>query len=198
MYCQSHFCLFFFLRNLTVTVLFIYGCTGSSLQSAGFSYCGAWALGLQTSVVVAPGLIAPWHVESSQSRDQTHVLCIGRQILNHWTTGEVCQSHFWKKLIILICISEITSRNDFPCSSTGKESACNARDSSSIPESGRSAGEGIGYPFQYSWASLVAQLVQNPPAMWETWVRSMSWEDPLEKGMATHSSNLAWRILLTV
>ena len=85
---------FFFLRNLIVTILFIYGCTGSLLQYAGFSYCGAWALGLQTSVVVVPGLIAPWHVESSQSRDQTHVLCIGRQILNHWTTGEVCQSHF--------------------------------------------------------------------------------------------------------
>ena len=71
-----------------MTVLFIYGCTGSSLQSAGFSYCGAWALGLQTSVVVAPGLIAPWHVESSQSRDQTHVLCIGRQILIHSATRE--------------------------------------------------------------------------------------------------------------
>ena len=103
-----------------------------------------------------------------------------------------------KKLIILICISEITSRNDFPCSSTGKESACNAGDAGSIPESGRSTGEGTGYPFQYSWASLVAQLVQNPSAVWETWVQSVSWEDHLEKGMATHSSNLAWRILLTV
>ena len=44
------------------------------------------------------------------------------------------------------------------------------------------------------WASLVAQLVKNPPAMWETWVRSLGWEDPLEKGKATHSSILAWRI----
>ena len=51
-----------------------------------------------------------------------------------------------------------------------KNSACNARDLSSIPGSGRSAGEGIGFPLQYSWASLVAQLVKNPPAMWETWV----------------------------
>ena len=59
---------------------------------------------------------------------------------------------------------------------------------------GRSAGEGIVYPLQYSWASLVAQLVKNLPAMWETWVRSLGWEDPLEKGKATHSSNLAWRI----
>ena len=58
---------------------------------------------------------------------------------------------------------------------------------------GRSAREGIGYPLQYSQASLVAQLVKNPPAMQETWVRSLDWEDPLEKGKATHSSILAWR-----
>ena len=56
------------------------------------------------------------------------------------------------------------------------------------------AGEVIGYPFQYSWASLVAQLVKNLPAMWETWVRSLGWENPLEKGKVTHSSILAWRI----
>ena len=82
----------------------------------------------------------------------------------------------------------------FPESSAFKESACNAGDPGSIPGSGRSTGGGIGYPLQYSWASLVAQLVKNPPAMWETWVRSLSWEDPLEKRMATHSSILAWRI----
>ena len=68
----------------------------------------------------------------------------------------------------------------------------------SIPGSGRSPGEGIGYPLQYSWASLVAQLVKNPPTMWETWVQSLGWEDPLEKGKATHSSILAWRIPWTV
>ena len=82
----------------------------------------------------------------------------------------------------------------FPDSSVGKESACNAGDPSSIPGSGRSSGEGTGYPLQYSWASLVAQLVKNLPAMWETWVQSLGWEDPLEEGMATHSSILAWRI----
>ena len=76
-------------------------------------------------------------------------------------------------------------------SSVGKESACNARDPSSIPGSGRSTGEGIAYPLQYSWASLVAQLVKNPPAMRKTWVQSLGWEDPLEKGKATHSSILA-------
>ena len=82
----------------------------------------------------------------------------------------------------------------FPGSSAGKESTCNAGDPDSIPGSGRSAGEGIDYPLQYSWASLVAQLVKNLPAMQETWVRSLHWEDPLEKGKATHSSILAWRI----
>ena len=86
----------------------------------------------------------------------------------------------------------------FPSSSAGKESACNAGDPGSIPGSGRSTGEGIGYPLQYSGASLVAQLVKNPPAMRETWVQSLGWEDPLEKGTATHSSILTWRIPWTV
>ena len=80
-----------------------------------------------------------------------------------------------------------------PGSSAGKESACNPGDPGSIPWLGRYAGEGIGYPLQYSWASLVAQLVKNPPAMWETWVQPLGWEDPLEKGKATHSSILAWK-----
>ena len=82
----------------------------------------------------------------------------------------------------------------FPESSAGKESACNAGVPGSISGWGRSAGEGTGYPLQYSWASLVAQLAENPPAMWETWVLSLGWEDPLEKGTATHSSILAWKI----
>ena len=62
-----------------------------------------------------------------------------------------------------------------------------------IPGSGRSTGEGKGYPLQCSRASVEAQLVKNPPAMWETWVRFLGWEAPLEKGKATHSSILAWR-----
>ena len=78
--------------------------------------------------------------------------------------------------------------------SVGKESICNAGDPGLIPGLGRSPGEGIGYPLQYSWGSLVAQMVKNPPAMQETWVGSLGWEDPLEEGMATHSSILAWRI----
>ena len=67
-----------------------------------------------------------------------------------------------------------------------------------IPGSGRPPGEVIDYPLQYSWASLVVQMAKNPPAMQETWVRSLGWEDPLEKGKATHPSILAWRIPRTV
>ena len=105
------------------------------------------------------------------------------------------------------CVRKIPWRRDrlptpvflgFPCSSAGKESARNARDLSLIPGLGRFPGEGVGYPLQYSWASLVAQLVKNLPAMWDTWVRSLGWEDPLEKGKATHSSILAYRIPWTV
>ena len=87
----------------------------------------------------------------------------------------------------------------FPESALGKESACNAGDPSLIPGWGRSTGDRIGYPLQYSWASLVAGLVKNLPAMPETWVQSnlgliLGWEDPVEKGKATHSSIVAWRV----
>ena len=82
----------------------------------------------------------------------------------------------------------------FPGSSADKESACDAGDPGSIPGLERSPGEGIGYLLQYSWDSLVAQLVKNLPAMWETWVWSLGWEDLLEEGMTTHSSILTWRI----
>ena len=80
-------------------------------------------------------------------------------------------SNFW-----IACLNE-----GFPDSSVGKESAYNAGDPDSVPGLGRSAGEGIGYPLQYSWASLVALLVKNPPAMQETQVQFLSQEDLLEK-----------------
>ena len=76
----------------------------------------------------------------------------------------------------------------------GKESACNARDLGSIPGLGRSAGAGIGYPLQHSWAFLVSQLVKKSTAMQDTWVQSLGWEDPLEKGKTMPSSILIWRI----
>ena len=83
----------------------------------------------------------------------------------------------------------------FPDSSVGKESTCNSRDPGSISESGRSPGDEIGYPLQYSWASLVAQLVKNLYAMRVTWVQSLGWGDPLEKGTTTHglqNSQVFW------
>ena len=95
-------------------------------------------------------------------------------------------------------LNNIINYQGFPDSSVGKESAWNAGDPSLIPGSGRSPGEGIGYPLQYYWASLVAQPVKNPPTVWETWVWSPGWEDPPEKGKATHSNILAWRIPWTV
>ena len=83
---------------------------------------------------------------------------------------------------------------DFPGSSPGKESICNAGDLWLIPGSGKSPGEEIGYPLQYTWASLMAQLVKSLPAVWETWVQSLAWEDPLEENTATHSDTCARRI----
>ena len=78
--------------------------------------------------------------------------------------------------------SRYNSVKGFPDSSVGKESTCNAGDPSLIPGSGRSTGEGIAYPLQYSWTSIVAQLVKNPPAMWETWIRYLGWEDSPGEG----------------
>ena len=86
----------------------------------------------------------------------------------------------------------------FPDNSVCKESSCNAGDPCWIPGSGRFAGEGIGYPLQYSWVSIVPQQIRNLSTMWKTWVQSLGWEDPLGKGKATHSSIVAWRIPWTV
>ena len=96
------------------------------------------------------------------------------------------------------CLHHAIHNQGFPDGSVGKESDCNAGDPRLIPGSGRSAGEEIGYPLQYSWASPVAQLVKNLPAIRETRVCSVSWEDPLEKGKATHSGILPCRIPWTV
>ena len=87
--------------------------------------------------------------------------------------------------------------NRLPWQLAGKKSTCNAEDPSLSPGSGRSPAEGMGYPLQYSWTFLVAQTVKNPTTMRETWIQSLGWEDPLEEGMATHPSILAWEILWT-
>ena len=109
-----------------------------------------------------------------------------------WGNSNVSVLNFFSLIITLFL------GRDFPHCSFCKEPACNAGDPGLIPGWGRSAGEGIGYPLQYSWASLVVQTVKNLPATRETWVRSLGWEDPLQKGKATHSSILAWRIPWTV
>ena len=97
---------------------------------------------------------------------------------------------FYLLIIITVIISSSTNTRSFPGSSAGKESAYNTGGPSSIPGLGRSPGERISYPFQYFWASLVVQMVKIPPAMWDIWVPSLGWEDPLEEEMATHSSIL--------
>ena len=81
-----------------------------------------------------------------------------------------------------------------PGGSAGKTTACNAGHLGSTPGSGRSPRKGIGYPLQYSQAFLLDQMVKNLLAMQETWVQSLGWEGPLEEGVATQSSILAWRI----
>ena len=93
---------------------------------------------------------------------------------------------FVSVLVRWINLGPVIQNEDFPgCSA---ESACSARNASWIPGSERSPGKGIGYPLQYSWASLMAQVVKNPgppPAVWEKWIQSLGWKDPLEEGMAT-------------
>ena len=103
--------------------------------------------------------------------------------------------HFWDKGSISCPFQSYLS---VPCSSVGKESSYNVGDLSLIPGSGRSTREGIGYPFQYFGASLVVQLVNYLPAMWKTWVQTLGWEDSLEKGKATHTNILGWRIPWTI
>ena len=130
-----------------------------------------------------------WHLEPRRpGADRT-------SLWNPEDRGYFHVQGWWKQTQELdkLCFSR-----GFPGISAGKESTCNAGDPGLIPGSGRSAGEGNGYPLQYSWASLVAQLVKNLPTVRETWVWSLAWEDLLEKGMATHSSFLAWRVSWTV
>ena len=115
----------------------------------------------------------------------------GRNIMNRFRFGCCLTKNLLKKWLNMdrFNLLSVMVSKGFPDSSVGKESFCNAGDRSLIPGSGRSAGEGIGYSLQYSWASLVAL-----PAMWKTWVRSLGWEGLLEKGKATHSNILAWRL----
>ena len=113
-------------------------------------------------------------------RDHPHLVITYSQDLERVCSEHACIRYsFLNILLRLHLIAQLVN-----------ETACNAGDPGLIPGSGRSAGEGIGYSLQDSWASLMAQLVKNLPAVRETWVRSLGWEDPLEKEKATHSSIL--------
>ena len=118
-----------------------------------------------------------------------------RYILVYWFFLLVIDIDFlFTNADVLSYFTKLIHHRSFTNSPAGKEPACNAGDPGLIPGSERSIAEGIDYPLQYSWASLVAHLAKNLPAMWVTWVWSLGWEDPLEEGMAPHSSILAWRI----
>ena len=104
-----------------------------------------------------------------------------------WNRNDLCTNLIYSLQTLL----------GFSGSSAAKNSARNTADPSSILGLRKSPGEGIGYPLQYSWVSLVAQMVNNLPAMRDTWVWSLGWEDTLEEGMTTHSSILAWTIQWT-
>ena len=114
-----------------------------------------------------PLLTFNWRIGSSAGKESASLQC-KRSQFDPWV-WKIC----WRRNRLPTPVF-----SDFSCGSHGKESTCNAGDPGLIPGSGRSTGEGIGYPLQYSWASLVAQLVKNLPAMWETWVWSLGWKDP--------------------
>ena len=149
-----------------------------------------------SSVATVCYLIIRWDLVSPHS--VAYLNSSSEQICSlFWATvrDKVCLMWWFIFIIVLETSMWIAG---FPHSSVGKQSACHVGDPSSIPRLGRFTGEGIGYSLQYSWASFVVQLVKNLPAMLETWLWSLGWEDHLEKGKATHSSILAWRISWTV
>ena len=103
------------------------------------------------------------------------------EVFEHQSSSNIKRSwrQTWELSLHLSLVARKHVLRGFPSSSAGKESPHNAGNPSSIPGLGRATGEGIGYLLQDSWASLVASLVKNPPAMRETWVQSLGWEDPL-------------------
>ena len=129
----------------------------------------------------------PWPPRSQKT--PRALLLLPSQRLHPWWAASVLHREFFKRAVLIL---------GFPGGSDHKESACSDEDPGLIPGLGRSLGERKGYQLQYFWAFLVAQVVKNLPAMQETWVQSLGWEDPLEKGKATHSNILAWRIPWTV
>ena len=147
-----------------------------------------WRRAWQPIPVFLPGE-SPWTEEPGglQSMESQRVRHI-------WVTKHTAHKVIMKYWLFPV----LTIVMGFPGGSAGKEPACNAGDPGLIPGSGRSTGEGIGYPLQYTWASLVAQLVTSFPARRETWIQSLCWQDVLEKGKATNCSILIWRVPQTV
>ena len=117
---------------------------------------------------------------SSNCRNSNNIREEGYKWIFHNFNGKIRRFYKGHSEVCLVKDHKSIVRS-YPDSSVGKESACNMGDPGSIPEVGRSPGEGLGYPLQYSWASLMAQLVMNPPAMQKTWVWSLGWEDHLGK-----------------
>ena len=114
-------------------------------------------------------------------------LHFGTALLVLWSTHLICLSF---PVLWVLCLTHDSAvlylyspSLGFPGGSTGKECTCNTEDPSLIPGSERFPEDEIGYPLQFSWVSLVAQRVKNLPVMRETWVWSLGWKDPLEKGI---------------
>ena len=128
------------------------------------------------------------HLQEKEMQKGKTVVWVGLKIAEKAKgKGEKCNQRTYYSALI----TELLGLLD---SSPGTElPACHAGGPSSIPGLGRSPREGISYSLQYSWTSLVAETVKNPPAIQETWVWSLGWKDPLKEGLATHSSILAWR-----
>ena len=133
-----------------------------------------------------------------KGKDKKSLLCV-KKAWRYLTNSAIWGKWLglWNSILVSLLWTNYGSFKDirgFPGNSAGEESTCTAGDPGLIPGSGSFPEEGIGYPLQYSWDSLGAQMVKNPPAMQEAWVLSLGWEDPLEEGMATHPSIIAWRI----
>ena len=137
------------------------------------------------------------YLNSNPSVDERTSLQGYRSVFPHSTERQVKEFRRWVRVCLFslsLDMALISSPQKTELSAQlVKNSPAMQGDPSSIPGLGISGGGGIGYPLQYSWTSLVAQLVKNPPVRQETWVQSLGWEESLEKGKATHTSILAWR-----